>query len=110
MCRFHLGMQCVDGSAAVCVCYRCYREFSYCTLQSNAMLFTFCAEDRHPTRLWRVHVRLEKVKMLQRSCTSFVKFLHVLDDYRIMEQNTGVQQLRPNLKSNEIERIDREKV
>jgi hypothetical protein len=25
-----------------------------------------------------------------------------------MEQNTGVQQLRPNLKSNEIERMDRE--
>jgi hypothetical protein len=41
-------------------------------------------------------------------CTSFVKFLHVLGDYRIMEQNTGVQQLRPNLKSNEIERVDRE--
>ena len=32
----------------------------------------------------------------------------MLGDYRIMEQNTGVQQLRPNLKSNEIERIDRE--
>jgi hypothetical protein len=56
--------RCALKVAVLSVCHRCFWEFVHYTMQSTAMFFTFCALDKHPTRLWRVQVRLEKVKML----------------------------------------------